>query len=218
MKGCEQTKGLSVLDHGESVKTYLFDLLNHLRDGAPLQKNWRLPDWLAENREFILSELPDDSTLELYTVYHDIGKPHCLSIDESGKRHFPNHAEISYQVFNQVFDNPLAADLIRHDMDVHLLKADGVEAFCKSPNVVTLLITGLSEIHSNADMFGGIESTSFKIKWKCLNQRGKQIFSIINKKPQFKMKTQEQKNKEAMTYLEKTSKHIFLNGKETIGQ
>ena len=178
MGNCEQMKGLTVLQHGESVRDYTFDLINHLRTGSALTKEWRLPDWVLENKEFILSSLPSDETMALYTVYHDIGKPFCLTIDEDGKRHFPNHAQISYEVFSQIFDDKIAADLILHDMDVHLLKADDVEKFCENPNHIALLITGLSEIHSNCTMFGGIENTSFKIKWKSINQRGKQIFNL----------------------------------------
>lgn len=184
MANCEQTKGQSVLQHGESVKSYTFDLINHLRNGSPLQHEWRLPDWLLQNKDLILQSLPSDQTLELYTKYHDIGKPYCLEIDSEGKRHFPNHAKVSFQIFNQIFNDPIAAELIRHDMDIHLLKADGVESFCESPNALTHLIVGLAEVHSNAQMFGGMESTSFKIKWKALNQRGKQIINFINQKKQ----------------------------------
>jgi hypothetical protein len=97
-------------------------------------------------------------------------------VDSDGRRHFPNHSGISYQVFNKVFDDPIAADLILHDMDIHLLKSDGVEEFMKNPYHLTLLLVGLAEIHSNSDMFGGKLSTSFKIKFKSINQRGKQIF------------------------------------------
>ena len=182
MANCEQTKGQSVLQHGESVRDYTFDLINHMRSGEPLQFEWRLPDWIDQHRDLILQSLPSDETLELYTKFHDIGKPYCLEIDSEGKRHFPNHAEVSFQIFTQLFDDQVAADLIRHDMDIHLLKADGVEAFCESPNALTHLIVGLAEVHSNSQMFGGMESTSFKIKWKCLNQRGKQITSFINQK------------------------------------
>ncbi len=167
MSECEQTKGQSVLEHGVSVKNYLFDLINH---------------WVLENKDLLLSSLPDDETLELYTIYHDCGKPFCLEIDENGKRHFPNHAEVSYQIFNQVFNNSVAADLILHDMDIHLLKSDGVVEFCQNPHALTLLLTGLSELHSNAQMFGGLDSTSFKIKWKCINQRGKQIINQLKNK------------------------------------
>jgi hypothetical protein len=181
MKSCEQAKGISILQHGESVRDYLFDLLTHLRDGSDLKYEWRLPDWIHTHKDMILSSIPDDSTLELYTVYHDCGKPYCLEIDSEGKRHFPNHAQMSFEIFNQVFDNPTAAYLILHDMDIHTLKSEGVEEFCKNPYALTLLLTGLAEIHSNASMFGGMDSTSFKIKWKCLNQRGKQIINILNK-------------------------------------
>lgn len=112
---------------------------------------------------------------------HDCGKPLCLTIDDEGKRHFPNHAKISYDVFKSLFEDEIAADLILHDMDIHLLKADGIEEFSKNPNCLTHLIIGLAELHSNANMFGGIDSTSFKIKYKCLDSRGKQILKIKNK-------------------------------------
>jgi len=182
MTECYQTKGQSVLEHGISVKNYLFDLVNHLRSNDPLQYEWNLPDWLLQNKDLILSSSPDDETLELYTVYHDCGKPFCTEIDENGKRHFPNHAEVSYNYFNQVFSNPVAADLILHDMDIHLLKSDGVVEFCQNPQALTLLLTGLAELHSNAQMFGGTQSTSFKIKWKSINQRGKQIINQLKNK------------------------------------
>ena len=98
------------------------------------------------------------------------------------KKHFPDHSEVSHQVFLQVFNDVVSADLIKHDMDIHLLKSDGVEEFCQNPYTLTLLLVGLAEIHSNAKMFGGLESTSFKIKWKSINQRGKQIFKTIKTK------------------------------------
>jgi hypothetical protein len=182
MSECEQTKGQSVLEHGVSVKNYLFDLINHLRDGKPLQYEWKLPDWVFDNKDLLISSLPDDETLELYTVYHDCGKPFCLEIDSDGKKHFPNHAEVSYQYFNQVFNNSVASDLILHDMDIHLLKSDGVTQFCQNPYAITLLLTGLSELHSNAQMFGGIHSQSFLIKKKNIFKRGKNIIHFIKNK------------------------------------
>lgn len=182
MRSCEQTKGLSILEHGESVRDYLFDLINHLKYGTPLQYEWKLPEWVHTHKNLILSSLPDNITLELYTVYHDSGKPYCLEIDSEGKRHFPNHAQISYEVFKEIFDNPVAADLILHDMDIHTLKSEGVEEFSKNTHALTLLLTGLAEIHSNASMFGGMDSTSFKIKWKCISKRGNQIINFLNTK------------------------------------
>ena len=132
------------------------------------------------NNNFDLSKIHDRETLELYTTYHDCGKPYCKTIDESGKQHFPNHSEVSYEVFSSVFpDNKHAAELIRKDMDIHLLKADKLKEFASCPYAVTLLMAGLSEVHSNAEMFGGIDSVSFKIKWKQIDKRGKQIMELI---------------------------------------
>jgi len=182
MKNCEQTKGQSVLQHGESVRDYLFDLINHLRSGTPLKYDWRLPDWIFENKDLILSSLPDDETLELYTKFHDCGKPFCLTIDDDGRRHFPNHAQVSYDIFKQVFDNPVAAELILHDMDIHTLKSDGVKEFAQNPHAITLLLTGLAEIHSNCQMFGGSNSLSFKIKKKNIFKHGKTIIDKIKNK------------------------------------
>ena len=182
MSQCEQTQGQSVLDHGKSVESYLFDLINHLRNGSPLKYEWKMPDWIYEHKDLFLESLPDDETLSLYTVYHDCGKPFCLEVDENGRKHFPNHAEISYKVFTRIFQNNTAAELIRCDMDIHTLKSDGVDEFCTNPHCLTLLLSGLAEIHSNAKMFGGTDSTSFKIKWKAITQRGKQITKIKSQK------------------------------------
>jgi hypothetical protein len=182
MSECEQTKGQTVLQHGESVKNYLFDLINHMRSNTLLKYEWILPDWFLDNKDLILSSLPDDETLELYTVFHDCGKPFCVETDLDGKRHFPNHAEVSYDYFTRVFNNPIAGELIRRDMDIHLLKSEGVEEFCKNPYALTLLLTGISETHSNANIFGGIESTSFKIKNKNISKRRKQIINNLKNK------------------------------------
>jgi hypothetical protein len=47
---------------------------------------------------------------------------------------------------------------------------------------MTLLVAALAEIHSNAQLFGGIESVSFKSKWKNWDRRGKQIMKIFGEK------------------------------------
>ena len=67
------------------------------------------------------------------------------------------------------------ANLIRMDMDIHLLKDAGVKEFCTRPECCTLLLSGLAEVHANAAMFGGINSTSFKIKFKQIKKRGNAI-------------------------------------------
>ena len=180
MKNTPQTDTQSVWEHGVSVRNYLFDLLDHLRNGVPLKHEWRLPDWI--NDPILLENLPDDKTLELYTIYHDCGKPYCIEYDDQGRKHFPDHANVSYKIFQEHFDNQVAADLIRRDMDFHLLKADGLQKFSEYQYCTTLILSALSEIHSNSTMFGGKDSTSFKIKWKHSNKRGKQVLTKIKNK------------------------------------
>lgn len=179
MKNCKQTESQSVLQHGFSVKSHLFELIDWL-EGAPLKREWKIPDWLIQNKEMFLKSLLERKHLKLATIMHDCGKPFCEERDEHGKSHFPNHAKISHYIFVRLFDDELAAYLILHDMDIHLLKSEDVDEFSKSPYSLTQILIGLSELHSNASMFGGINSTSFKIKWKTLDARAKKLIKILN--------------------------------------
>ena len=185
MQECMQTKNQNVLQHGESVRDHLFDLLDHLQYGEKLKYEWKIPEWIYEYKDLILEKIYDRFTLAEYTVFHDCGKPYCKTVDEEGKVHFPNHAEVSYNVFKSVFPqgfggwDDVVPELILMDMDIHTMKSEDIDGFAKSPHAITLLITGLAEIHSNAAMFGGIDSVSFKIKWKQIDKRGKKILQKI---------------------------------------
>lgn len=108
------------------------------------------------------------------------GKPSCLTVDADGRRHFPDHAAVSARVWRDAGGCEEVATLIEQDMDVHLLKAEGVEEFASRPHAIALLLTGLAEVHANASMFGGIESVSFKIKAKHLSKQGKRIVAALS--------------------------------------
>jgi hypothetical protein len=157
-----------------SVQKYVLELISMLESGN-FSGTWRVPLWISKYRLKILSMLIPINIIIEYTTYHDCGKPYCLSIDKDGKRHFPNHAQVSEQTWKSVGGHPVAAKLMGMDMMIHTMKSSDVEEFIKHPEAITLLITGLSEIHSNAQMFGGIDSTSFKIKWKQIDKKGKII-------------------------------------------
>jgi hypothetical protein len=185
MRSCYQTKGMNILEHGQSVHSFYEDLCEHLFNDAPLKHEWKLPEWLINNVNYISHKLLPFDIMKEYQIFHDCGKPFCLTIDEDGKRHFVNHANASYNRWNECTTtsdrNVQIGELIKSDMDIHLLSGDGLQAFSERPEAISLLITGLCEIHSNASMFGGIESTSFKIKWKHINKRGKGLLSILTK-------------------------------------
>lgn len=180
MASCEQTAGMTILQHGEMVATYYADLLDHLEHGSPLNFQWRLPEWAS--RPEVLDALPSRQIMGEYHLFHDCGKPTCLTFDEDGRRHFPDHTATSKQTWLAAGGSQEIGDLIGMDMDAHLIKADDLEEFALRPQAKALLLTALAEIHANAAMFGGIESISFKIKWKHLDKRGRQVMDIIAKK------------------------------------
>ena len=178
MRSCEQTPGQNVLQHGESVARYYADIHAHLTKGTELKYDWRMPSWLEDeaSRDVLVSRLLPFDIAQTYQVYHDCGKPYCLTVDEDGRRHFPNHAACSEAAWRTLFGEDQVSRLIGMDMDIHLLKAKGCPEFAEREGSATLLLTGLAEIHSNAAMFGGRDSTSFKMKWKQIDRRGRAIF------------------------------------------
>lgn len=177
MQACEQTSGQTIWQHGESVRDYLMDLIKFLRDPHyTSQYTWRYPQWILSHSKAILELLPEDHILERYALWHDCGKPFCKTVDENGKAHFPNHAQVSANLFRELYpEQQETALLIEMDMDIHLLSADGIDEFAKKPQAAALLLSGLAAIHSNAEMFGDTTSESFKIKWKHIDRRGSAI-------------------------------------------
>ena len=167
MSSCCQTPGQTILQHGEAVSARFKDLIGERR------MEWRLPDWF--DLDFLLPLCPDMETMEEYHVYHDCGKPFCRTIDAEGRQHFPDHARISASIWRVNGGDQLVARLIEHDMDMHTLKPSEAAEYRHLDLAPALLLTALAELHANASMFGGLESTSFKIKFKALNKVGRHL-------------------------------------------
>jgi hypothetical protein len=183
MQQCPQTETQTVYQHGVSVQQYTLELIDILKSGKSADR-WRLPNWIFDYRQQILDHLLPTDIIAEYTLFHDCGKPFCIQYDDNGKRHFLDHANKSAQIWLEVGGNAQVAKLMAMDMFIHTIKANEIDAFIQHPEAITLLIVGLSEVHSNAQMFGGIDSVSFKIKWKQINQRGKAICSKLFKEKQ----------------------------------
>lgn len=179
MEQCPQTPSQSVLDHGRSVLKHYDELIAHLRDGAELPTWWRVPAWAYTPG--LLEHLFPVEVMREYIEFHDAGKVVTRVVDADGKQHFPGHAEATEKIWLAVGGDPRSARLMGMDMDAHLLKGDGIEEFASRPEAVSLLITALAEVHSNAAMFGGVDSTSFKIKAKHLDKRGKQVVATMQR-------------------------------------
>lgn len=184
MHECNQTVGMTIFQHGEMVAKYFEDIYFHISKGTPLELDWNLPVNLIDWYKVRISSLEEFGILHTYAVYHDCGKPYCLTIDEQGKRHFPNHAQVSYDTWIQATGDEQIGWYILHDMDMHVLRGDCLDQLLKDSRSLDLLLMAYSEIHANASMFGGIESTSFKIKKKKLDKAFKKACEIhldINK-------------------------------------
>ncbi len=67
--------------------------------------------------------------------------------------------------------NDEAAELMARDMIIHTIE-EGIEEFSHNKYAPTLLLSALAEVHSNAKMFGGFETSSFKKKWNQINDVG----------------------------------------------
>lgn len=171
MKNCPQTEAMNVLEHGQMVWEYTKRIIAGDWDGM------RIPNWFQENFVKIISKLHDINTIKRYNVYHDCGKPYCIEYDAQGRKHFPDHATHSKTTWLDIFpEDTLVANLMGWDMCLHTETAKEImDHQWNVETAMTLLVTSLGEIHANADMFGGINSTSFKIKWKKLNKRGKML-------------------------------------------
>lgn len=168
MRACTQTKDVNILQHGIQVSRWFWKFYN-LLEGTVIPEEHTEPPWLHLYKEEILAELQrfDRKQISDYQIYHDCGKPYC----KEGE-HFLNHAKVSYETWLSFSDDQLIANWILHDMDAHLIKAKDIPDFVKIEGCIVLLVTALAELHANAEMFGGLDSTSFKIKFKQIRRRG----------------------------------------------
>lgn len=182
MRVCRQNTTQTVWEHGEAVREKFRCLVEGRTDG------FRLPDWWAAYATRLLGSIHPDSVWDPYTLYHDCGKPYCRVVDSEGKAHFPDHATVSRKVWADAEGSAEVGHLITHDMAVHVLTAAEIDTQLKAKwsaaDAATLLVAALAEVHANADMFGGIESVSFKSKLKNVERRGRQICKSLFPTPE----------------------------------
>lgn len=86
MKSCYQIPNVQTIwDHGVSVRDHILDLINFIENDFTHSKfEWIIPDSIKNNKKNILTYLLDKPTLARYGLFHDIGKPECMEVDEFG--------------------------------------------------------------------------------------------------------------------------------------
>lgn len=177
MKNCYQFRDLNVLEHGYSVRNKYRILLEQIQNSDS-----SLPDYIIKNKDFILENQYLPEILEAYQIYHDCGKPYCEVIDEHGKKHFPNHAKMSYQIYAKYFyPDKLILKFILSDMIFHAGTMEEIENFLSIQKdkkfVVSLWLTNYAELLANKEMFDSSGDISFKIKQKKLERCFKKILA-----------------------------------------
>lgn len=135
--------------------------------------------------DYLLEQQYDREIMREYQIYHDCGKPYCRTVDDEGRQHFVNHAEVSAEIYEKYFDNQLIKKLIKDDMNFHYLKSNEMQRWFETIKdtkyLCSLYITAWAEIISNSVMFGGKESVSYKIKRKSLISAGKKLLKFLGK-------------------------------------
>lgn len=175
MRTCMQFRTQNVLEHGEAVLAKYLVLLAYAADGQ-MPPGWRQPKWWTpETAQRLTREQPPADLMANYLRYHDCGKPTCRTVDEEGRQHFPNHAAESARRWAQVGGHPDEVWLMANDMLLHSGSAEECEVLRGHRLAPALMFASLAEIHSNAEMFGGPETSSFKAKAKQLERRTTQL-------------------------------------------
>lgn len=164
----EQMPGMSLYEHGADVYRALKDIMTGRIELHPI-----IADMLSDS---VFRELYDRGIIEDYLTWHDIGKPFCFCQDENCRWHFPNHAEISADIWVKShmidsrlsYDNSIISYLMLHDLDLLIMKPSEADLYEITKFTPTQILCAFAAIYSNAPMFGGLESESFKIKKKKL--------------------------------------------------
>jgi hypothetical protein len=176
MSTCFQHSTQNMLEHGVAVHDTYRALIGALSsDCQHPPAEICIPDWLWANRDALLDRLLPLDLMQAYHWYHDCGKPACRTVDAEGRQHFPEHATRSEQEWLNTGGDTRVGRLIGMDMLLHTASADAMVAFAWLPEAASLLMTAFAEIHANASLFGGTESTNFKVKYKHLDRRGKAL-------------------------------------------
>lgn len=166
MSDCFQDKNKTqtVLQHGQAVFTQFNKLLAQPETHG--LKTITTEEMLTL-QSFIIKDL---WVVESYAVMHDMGKPFCVSVEQPGS--FPDHANVSADLWRTISDNKQVEELIRTDMLFHTARTKQELETCSTrEQLATLAIMSLAELQSNAiTLFGGFDSDSYKIKRKRLEK------------------------------------------------
>lgn len=184
MNNTFQFQNQTILQHGLSVHNYYKRIIKAL--DTKDYSTFKFPQELIDNWPRLKKLLYHNDIMKHYHIFHDCGKPFCQIIDEQGKKHFPNHARISYEKYCEIYRDDQIAELILNDMSFHSGTPEELIQFFKDYQgddrfIFSLWMTSLAEIYSNSAMFAADNQKSFIKKYDKLERIFKLILDNITK-------------------------------------
>lgn len=152
---------IAVWEHGKSVEGKFLQLL------SGEYKSWPRIEkivWLAKAIEEFSYNINDVRT---YCLFHDIGKADCI-VEENGVFRFPNHAQVSHDLWMRLDGREHIACWMRNDMAIHTMCK---EEFLTIHDKELHRLVGLAELYANAILFD-CDSDSFKMKFEKIKRNG----------------------------------------------
>lgn len=152
-----------------------------------------------------MKDIPPEKALRLTMLFHDMGKPSCLTVDKEGIDHFHGHPEISERIAGEIlhrlkFDNDttyLVKKLVKyHDRDI-LPKPKSVRRvlFEMGEEVFPLLLqVKEADVMAQSDYLREEKLQTLKELWQVYNQ-------ILEQKQCVSLKTLAVDGKDLMTYV-----------------
>lgn len=156
----------------------LFKLIPELERCKGFNQNneWHIYD-VYEHILHVVDSVPNDITILLAALFHDIGKPISYTEDENKVGHFYGHWEVSKKIFEEfankynIDNKELISNLIYYH-DKHITKEDNIYLFFNKDELNMLYNL------KRADLLA--QNSKYHYQIDNINQEEKEILDIIN--------------------------------------
>ncbi len=105
-------EGLGLLEELGFLRTFLPEL----SDCVDFEQNEFHPDAVFEHTLVVIMKTKPELRLRLAALFHDIGKPPTLSVDEEGRRHFYRHETVGAEMASEILSRLRYSNKLREEV------------------------------------------------------------------------------------------------------